>query len=320
MMPRTNLSEDEFIATWMKFGGHVVNISKALGVNERSVHQRRKSIEDRRAIILPSNPTAQYQTRPREYVEKIGHRITLTAKDAVAVVFSDAHYWPGDKPAAHAALVRFIKAHKPQFVICGGDAFDGARISRHPPTGWAKMPDVADELAYCQQMMGEIEEAAPKGAKLCWTMGNHDSRFSSRLAQMAPDYVRVHGVDLPDHFPAWNHAWSVFINDVVIKHRFRNGVHATWNNTLHSGKTIVTGHLHRLAITPITDYNGRRYGVDCGTLSDFGPDQAKFTYGEDGPLCWASGFAVLMWRNGELLPPELAIVQNKVTWFRGEPL
>lgn len=320
-MGKTNLTDDEFVATWMRYQGRAGVMAKALGVSERNIYSRRTSIENRRGLVLPSSPTGQFTSRPREFVEKIGHRITLTAKDGQAVVFSDAHYWPGDKPVAHAALIRFIKASKPQIIICNGDAFDGARISRHPPAGYTKMPEVAEELKYCQQMIGEIIEAAPAKAKLCWNMGNHDTRFSARLAQMAPEYVGVHGVDLPDHFPEWNFAWSTFINDdVVVKHRLRNGVHATWNNTLHSGKSIVTGHLHRLAMTPITDYNGRRYGVDCGTLSDFGPDTPKFTYAEDNPFNWASGFCVLTWKNEMLLPPELVTVLNGVPYFRGAPL
>lgn len=321
-MPAPKVSEKEFVNIWLREGGIVENVAKAIGTNVRSAYARRRTIEQSLGVALPSGPgIANNQPRQKAYVDKFGHRITLTLDGGPVVVFSDAHYWPGDKPVAHAALVRWIKANKPHIVICNGDAFDGARISRHPPTGWAKMPDVADELAYCKQMIAEIEEAAPDKAKLCWNAGNHDSRFSARLAQTAPEYVRIHGTDIPDHFPAWNFAWSTFINDdVVIKHRLRGGLHATWNNTLHAGRTVVTGHLHRLAITPITDYDGRRYGVDCGTLSDFGPDQSKYTYGEDNPFNWASGFAVLTFQKGRLLPPELAIVQDGVAWFRGAPI
>jgi hypothetical protein len=183
------------------------------------------------------------------------------------------------------------------------------------------MPDVADELAFCKEKMGEIEVACPPKAKLCWDAGNHDTRFSARMASVAPEYVRVFGTDLPDHFPAWNFAWSTFINDdVVVKHRYKGGTHATWNNTLSGGRTVVTNHLHRLQVTPLTDYNGRRYGVDCGTLSEFGPEESKFTYGEDNPFNWGSGFAVLTFERGKLLPPELVVVQDKIPYFRGASL
>lgn len=315
------VGEETFITSWLRHNGHVPSIAKELGLNERHCFSRRNTIEQKRGIVLPSGSRRPDAAKAKEYVEKTGHRITLTLKDGIVAIFGDAHYWPGDNSVAHQALVRFIKEHKPAVIICNGDAFDGAAISRHPPTSWAKMPDVADELAYCQQMIGEIEQAAPAKAKLVWCMGNHDSRFSARLAQSAPQYVRVHGTDLPDHFDAWNFSWSCQINDdVIVKHRWHNGVHAAWSNALKSGFNIFTNHLHRLCVTPITDYGGRRYGVDCGTLSDFGPTAAKFTYGEDNPFNWGSGFAVATFKNGKLLPPELVVVQDGVAWFRGKPV
>jgi len=314
-------SDEEFKAIWLKEGGKARRVAQILGTTERKVYERRRTIEHRHQVVLPSGPAYANGFTQREYVEKIGARIKLTVKNGMVPIFGDAHYWPGDRSLAHQALVRFIAKYKPMAVICNGDAFDGARISRHPPTGWAAMPDVADELDYCQQMMNEIAEAAPPKAKLCWNMGNHDTRFSARLATSSPEYVRVHGTDLPDHFPAWNFAWSTEINDdVMIKHRYHNGLHATWNNALKSGRNIFTNHLHRLAVTPLTDYNGRRYGVDCGTLSDFGPDEQKFTYGEDNPFNWGSGFAVATFKNGKLIPPDLVIIQDKIAYFRGEPL
>ena len=311
------VSEETFVETWMKLEGSVIKIAKALNMTERRVYERRVAYEAKTGAMLPSAKTS-ISGRTKEYVSKIGHRIELSIKDGIVVVFGDAHYWPGDDSVAHRALIKFITDYQPMTVICNGDAFDGAKISRHPPTGWARMPDVADELAFCKEKMGEIEVACPPKAKLCWDAGNHDTRFSARMASVAPEYVRVFGTDLPDHFPAWNFAWSTFINDdVVVKHRFKGGTHATWNNTLSGGRTVVTNHLHRLQVTPLTDYNGRRYGVDCGTLSDFGPEESKFTYGEDNPFNWGSGFAVLTFKAGKLLPPELVIVQDKIPYYRG---
>jgi hypothetical protein len=134
---------------------------------------------------------------------------------------------------------------------------------------------------------------------------------------MAPDYVRIHGTDLKDHFPQWSFAWSTMINDnTMVKHRWHGGNFATFNNTLKSGKNMVTGHLHKLMISPYSDYDGRRYGVDCGTLSDFGPTVDKFTYGEDSPFNWAQGFAVLEYdKQGRLLPPALCEVLDGRAYF-----
>ena len=52
----------------------------------------------------------------------------------------------------------------------------------------------------------------------------------------------------------------------------------------------------------------------------FGPTETKFTYGEDNPYNWGSGFAVATFKHGKLLPPELVQVQDKIAYFRGEPI
>ena len=316
-MAAPKVSDEEFIACWKRLGSPSA-VARAIDISVRNVLSRRARIEERLGVLLETADTTK-RGRPKAHVDRIGHRITLDLPDGVAIIFGDAHYWPGDRSVAHQALIQTIKDLKPDVIICNGDAFDGARISRHPATSWAKMPEVADELAYCQEMLGEIASLAPDKSKLVWNMGNHDTRFSARLAQTAGEYVGVPGTDLPDHFPEWNFAWSTQINeDVMVKHRYHNGVHATWNNTLRSGMSIFTNHVHRLCVTPITDYNGRRYGVDCGTLSDFGPDVDKFIYGEDNPFNWGSGFAVATFQRGKLLPPELAAVQDGVCYFRGK--
>ena len=170
--------------------------------------------------------------------------------------------------------------------------------------------------------MGEIEEEAKKArynVKLIWTLGNHDARFESRLAANAPQYEQVKGFSLKDHFPAWQPCWSCWpTDDVVVKHRWKGGIHATHGNTSMSGKTMVTGHLHSLKVTPYTDYNGSRYGVDTGCLAEI--DGPQFMdYLEDAPVNWRSGFAVLTFKDGKLLWPELVHkwAENQVE-FRGQ--
>lgn len=90
--------------------------------------------------------------------------------------------------------------------------------------------------------------------------GNHDQRFNTRLATTAKEFCKVHGVALEDHFSTrWHHAMAVFVNGhIVVKHRFKGGAHATFNNALWSGKTVITGHLHGQRISPITDYGRTR--------------------------------------------------------------
>ena len=138
------------------------------------------------------------------------------------------------------------------------------------------------------------------------------------MSALTPEYEGVPGFALKDHFPEWTMGMSLWVNDAVIKHRANHsGVHAVYNNTLKSGKSIITGHLHSLKVTPWTDYSGTRYGVDTGTLSDL--DGPQFNYNEDNPANHRSGFAVLTFRDGKLLMPELVQVWgDDAVEFRGE--
>jgi len=193
-------------------------------------------------------------------------------------------------------------------VVCNGDALDGATISKHLPSGIGpKEPSIIEELKACQEALGEIEEEAKKArhnCRLLYTWGNHDARFNVRLAANAPQFAETFGFKLEDHFPTWEFCMTCWPTpDVVIKHRYKGGIHATHNNTVNAGKTIVTGHLHSLKVTPYSDYSGNRFGVDTGTLAEpYGP---QFSYGEDSPLNHRSGFAILSFIDGKLLWPEL---------------
>jgi LAGLIDADG-like domain len=134
-----------------------------------------------------------------------------------------------------------------------------------------------------------------------------NSRFSTNIATRAPEYANIKGVRLKDHFPLWESAWSTWINeDVVVKHRFKGGIHAIHNNVLWAGKTMITGHLHSAAVRPFTDYNGTRYGVDTGCLAE--PYAKAFNdYSEDNALNWRSAFCVLRFRGGKLMLPDLVL-------------
>lgn len=248
------------------------------------------------------------------------HRACLEIKNGTVLVGGDGHYWPGLASTAHRAFVKFIKEMKPKAIVYNGDALDGATISRFADIGWEKNPWVSEELETVQERLGEIEMAAPRGCFLTWNMGNHDLRYESRLAAVAPQYRNVKGIHLKDHFPLWWPAWSTWFNgEVVTKHRLKGGVHATHNNVIASGKTIVTNHLHSLKVTPYSDYNDRpRWGVDCGCLAD--PNGEQFVnYSEDAPKNHRSGFAVLTFFKGRLLWPELVhVFDGKHVEFRGK--
>lgn len=314
-MPRVSVSDQEFIAVFRKLRSPAA-VSKELKMTLRCVYSRRDVLMEKYGVDLRTIDAR----KPELVLPETKMRATLRLTAGSVVVFSDAHYWPGIVSTAHKAMIEVIRQIKPAAVIANGDLFDGATTGRHGRIGWSKSPTTKAELEAVQERLSEIEKAAPKGAKLVRTIGNHDIRFDSRLAAAAPEYEGVVGLALDDHLPRWSSCWSLMVNGhTMIKHRYHNGIHATYNNTLKAGTNIVTGHLHRLMVTPWGDYNGRRWGIDTGCLAD--PDGPQFAYAEDNPSPHCSGFAVLSFdEGGDLLPPELCEVIRGVPYFRGKAI
>ena len=304
---------DERIIDALKRLGSPTRVAKELEMDITTVYKRRDRIQKKLGITLPSF-NARQESVVKTIIPENKRIISHEVENGTVFVASDCHYWPGEVTVAHKAFVALLTEFKPKTIVLNGDVFDGSRISRHEPLMGTNPPTPKQEIEACQDRLDEIRNAS-KNARCFWTFGNHDVRLHRYIAVNAPELSDFQG--LFDYFPGWLTGWRVDINDdVVIKHRWHNGQHATYNNTLKSGRSIVTGHLHQLKVTPWSDYNGRRWGVDTGTLAE--PYGEQFVYTEGNPVNWCSGFAVLTFRNGKLLPPELCEVIDGEAYFRGE--
>lgn len=305
-------SDEDFVAQFRSIGPS--ELARRLDISERAILNRRGRLE--RKLKMPINAPSHTarSTRPLYHP----HRLALSVPNGTVLVGSDAHIWPGPIAPAMRAFIAFTKRLKPKMVVLNGDVLDFPRISRHPPIGWEDQPSPRDEIEAAQDILHELAKAAGTARKV-WTLGNHDQRFETRLAVVAPEFSRLSGVHLKDHFPLWEPCWAVWVNEsVVIKHRFKGGEHAPYNNTLRGGLTMITGHLHSAKVVPYSDYSGTRYGVDTGCLAEVA-HKAFVDYTEDNPKNWRSGFCVLTFRDGQLLMPELALMfdENRIQ-FRGE--
>jgi len=300
------VSDEDFIAAWQRLGSPSL-VSQELGLDIRGVYNRRSNLEKVQGIPLPTRSA-------KTFVPENKRVITHEVQNGHIFIASDCHYWPGEETVAHKAFVKLIEDMKPQSLVLNGDVFDGASVSRHPPLMGVVNPTPKQEVEACQDRLSEIANAS-KNAKKFWTFGNHDTRLFSRIAANSPELTDM--MSLFDYFPGWTTGWRIDVNnDIVIKHRWHNGLHATYNNALKSGKTLITGHLHKLQSVGFADYNGRRWGVDTGTLAE--PYGDQFVYTEANPVNWCSGFAVLTIKDGKLLPPELCEVIEGVAYFRGK--
>ena len=292
-------------------------VAKELGVSIRRVFDVRTLLQGKGYTIECFNDQS---TRGKITINEQRQFIDYQIDNGVIVVGSDAHYSKGLIPVAHAAMLKVIKRLNPVAVILNGDIFDGGSVSRHAPIGWQRTPSVKEELEAVQDRLSEIEKAAT-GADFLRTWGNHCIRFESRLSGMVPEFRDVAGTRLKDHIPRWLDAWRIQINDdTIVLHDWHQGMHSGWNDVMKSGGyTVITGHTHELSYKTHRGFGKAHYGIKTGMLAD--EDQREFDYrgGKPGML-WTSGFAVLTWRDGKLLPPELATVDEGVCFFRGEPV
>ena len=311
-----HLTDEEFIEQWKKIGSPL-SFAKIHAMSERSVYNRRRSIETRLGLELPSFKDQRISDYKKTEQTVGNTRRGIELEKGRIIVFSDAHFWPDQTTTAFKALLEMIKEFKPTAVVCNGDALDGASISRFPRQDWNAIPSVAEELEACQHFMGEIE-AVSKGAKLYWPLGNHDARLEMRIIENLPAFEGVRGTTLKEYFPEWLPCWSFWVNeDTCIKHRWKGGFSAGRANSLNSGVNMITGHTHHLSCMPVGDFNGTRWGVQTGTLADIHGQQ--FAYTEDTPKDWNSGFVMLSFERSRLLQPEMIRVwgEDEVE-FRGK--
>lgn len=312
MTPRHKLSDETFLIEFESIGAG--GIAKKYGLLENGIYHRRRRLEKKigRSLVSPSKVASNFPGR-----------VNLELLNGTILVGSDFHIWPGPESTCLRAFKKFTEDIKPNVVILNGDVMDFPRISRHPQS-WEVAPDPQEEIEAAQDHLDDIVKRCKRGARKLWTLGNHDDRFERMIANTLPQYRSVKGVHLADHFPIWEKAMSVRVNedveggDTVIKHiPSGGGIYATRNFTLKGGVHTVHGHHHRQSVQCISNY--RRYdtyGVDTGMVAD--KDHRAFSYTQDAPLDWREGFAVLTYLDGVLMPPELVTkMDSRTVYFRG---
>jgi len=311
-MPPANTTDEEFMAVFKAVGQR--RASEILKTTERNVNYRRRRLEAKYGPIdAPSKQPIEFPGR-----------VPIEIKNGTVVVGGDAHIWPGPASTCMRAFKKFIADIKPSAVILNGDVMDFPRISRHPQN-WETAPDVKEELEAVQDYLSDIVQVCGRKTLKIWTIGNHDIRFEGLFANSVPQMRGVRGVHLSDHFPAWQKAMSCLINEQIrggetmVKHIPKGGgINATRGFTLNGGISTVHNHLHSQNVRPVSDYRAHdRYGVDTGMLAD--KEHRAFGYAQDAPLDWRPGFAVLTYKDGLLMPPELVTkMDDKTVWFRGQ--
>lgn len=304
--PRSERSKESESARETATGRHLARLRSERAAKNAAALERNKNYERRRH----------------------GARIVIPIEDGCVFVVSDQHYIPGAPPSlAHVASVKLAKRLRPFAIVSNGDAIDGASISRWPVSSFVELRDrplVAAEIGVTVKRLGDYEDL-DFVKFLTWNLGNHDARYETYLAEKAPQYAGVDGFTLKEHFPFWLPAWRTDfaarpddVPAVIVKHRFKGGMHAGQNNVLWTGVSCVTGHDHMLKAYSVSNAHGLQWGIHAGTTAPI--DSPLFThYTEDNVTNWQSGFAILHFRGGRFTGPELVhVTTDGRVLFRGE--
>lgn len=287
--------------------------AQSLGIPETTFYRRLSGISSATEV----KPQAQW-TYPAHIHKEL--------KSCSVLVGGDSHFWPGQASFIYDAFVDVAKYIKPKAIVLNGDLIDGTRVSRHPRLRNQTTPRVKDELDEAKRQLGRL----PMVHHRIITLGNHDQRLDNYLANQGPE-IDDCAMQLSDWFPGWELGYAAMINEGLphvipceIRHYYRTGIHARWNNAVYSGIHIVTNHTHGLGVTPYNNRTGRIYGVETGMLN--WNDAAQFEYHQGMQSRAHAGFAVLTFdENGNMLPPELAewihgkLIFRGMSWGFGKP-
>lgn len=314
----TRVSADEFVKAWTACGGSPAAVARATGLSIRNVYARRASLEKLNGIALPTSEVRGVETpyAPPMHFER---RRAFDVPDGVVIVFSDAHFLPDHNTVGQDALEALCRKLKPVLVTCNGDALDGTQIGKWPLLSHHRTFPLREQLETMKLHMDAIQKASGK-ARLAYCLGNHCVRLSRYIAVQAEHFLDMPYTRLEDWIPAWPLSWTVEINPgtlgmTVIRHRNQAGM--LHLQAIKAGANYIHGHLHKLNVHRVPTFNGVRYSVDTGSLAD--PQSDAFDYMEGNPD-HAQGFAVLTFKGGKLLPPELVEVVDGTAYFRGAPV
>jgi hypothetical protein len=318
-MALSSVTDAEFARAWKECGNSPTAVREKLGITVSNVYARRARLA-KKGVYLP---TIDPRGRGSEYTPAVQfeRRRKFQVDDGVVVVFSDPHWLPDHSTLAHDALEEVIRDLQPVGVICGGDAVDGDTISRWDPTrGHHKRFSIREELECVKLHFDSLRTVIPKKAWRAWTLGNHDVRLSRYIAVKAPELMDLPMTRLEDWAEGWPLSWTVEINTgtqgmTVIRHRNQAGM--LHLQSQKAGCHYAHGHLHKINVHRLPTFAGVRYSIDCGSLAD--PDSEGFDYAEGGAN-HAQGFAVLTYKDGKLMPPEICEVVDGQAWWRGQAI
>ncbi len=232
------------------------------------------------------------------------------------LVYGDVHFPYHDEKAVNI-LYKYMRDYKPNVVVINGDLVDFYSIS-----DYNKNIDefrIQEELDLANEHLEKVRKLNPT-AKIYFLDGNHERRLQKYLYKHPElhdlEVLRIDKLlNFREHKIKYISAdydyWSktsgyLELGDVVIMHGDSrlNGAstskyagYSAKNTMMTIQKSVVMGHVHRMAIVTHYQYNKMLYGIEHGCLSIKVP-QAN----------WQQGFVTFELYDNRLVNPRLHYV------------
>lgn len=222
---------------------------------------------------------------------------------------------PYQHKGAVSALIKFVKAFKPDEVICVGDEIDMPQVSR-----WNK--GLAGEYVGKLSRDRDATVRILADLKVSHVMrSNHGDRLKNYLAQYAPglsddpDFQYERYMRFDDIGVTYHRKMFEFAPKWLLAHGDEGGLSqepgkTALNLAKRAGKSIVCGHTHRAGLQPYTTaHNGKFvatiYGMEVGCLMQL----AQAAYLKSGGANWQLAFGIFN-VDGAHVSPHLVYMRN----------
>lgn len=272
--------------------------------------------------VIPST-APRVQHNPRAFIPKSDEKAFLphvidASGDTRMLVMGDIHI-PYHSVSALRAVLDHGDKVEPDVILLNGDTLDFHRLSRFQKDPRAR--DAKGEIERCNELLDAIDERFPKARKI-FKNGNHDERYDSYMASMAPEVYKIVAelatldrlLELPDR--GWEYVSEkrpIYAGKLTVLHGHElpqamiGPVNAARGLFLRTKASALVNHHHQVSEHSEPDIRNRLITTwSLGCLCELAPMYARFNK-------WAHGAAVVEFgKSGEFQVHNFRIVDGKL--------
>lgn len=227
---------------------------------------------------------------------------------------------PDQNEKALALVYEFIKDYKPTTLHILGDFVNFPTLSSYLQDPNYHLT-LSDEINEARQILTKFRKLLPD-SEILWYEGNHCDRLKRYLARNAAQLasLEIEGeqvVSIPHLFKlrelCVKYVETEFRDGVLYHHgqlcRAKSG-YTAHGNMDKTGVSVLSGHVHRLAMVFKSLYDRTLFGLETGCLCNKEPYPYYGTMVKD----WALGCSTIDIINGNVYPNLYPIINNSIVY------